>query len=197
VPSDSTPGDFSDDIESIGNDYPALKPILQNTVVKQSKPEGPDDDRQLEFYPPWETDNPNPGKSTVELFRDMEPTDRREAIAGDLLHHLGAINPATNQPVDSTWYGLKQELGAARTPQHLAIDQQAYAQEKANPNYETSPYPEWDQSSRLDAYVRGGMFPRQNPEWQEPGFLTPQMHEIFGRMRQYLTGAQQATGQQQ
>jgi hypothetical protein len=180
--------DYSSDLAAIGIAYPALQPHLANTVVQRGKLSGPDDDRQLEFYHPWDQDNPNPGKSTVELFKSMSSGDRQEAIAGDMLHHLGAVDPATGQPVDPTFYAMKQQLGAARSPEHLQADREAYGQEAANTSYTTLPYDDWDKSSRLNSYVRGGVFPRQNPGWDE--YLTPDMQPIFQRMRGYLTGQQ-------
>ncbi|HTF75592.1 MAG TPA: hypothetical protein VK620_14890, partial [Bradyrhizobium sp.] len=177
------------DAEGIAQNYPALAPYTKNLAVQNGKSSGPSDDRVLEFYQPWESDNPNPGKLTSELFpaaQSMSPQDRQETIAGDMLHHLGAINPATGMPVDPNWYAMKQELGAARTPQHLKADANAYAQEKANPSYETAPYSDWDQGNRLDAYVRAGVFPNQNKEWGD--FIdNPKMRDIHARMQRYLT----------
>jgi hypothetical protein len=180
-----TEQDFSADLDAIGQRYPALQGILKNTIVRQGTPSGPSDDRQLEFYQPWETDSPNPGKPTVELFKNMEAGDRQDAIAADLLHHLGAVDPGTGKPVDPTFYGLKQQLGAARSPQHQQIDQQAYARDKSSYGEDLGGYGDWDAHSRLDAYVRGGLFPKQNPEWQG-GMLTPEMQPIFGKMQDYL-----------
>ncbi len=188
------------DEEAIASAYPRLAPYVKNMVVQNGISVGPEDDRQLEFYQPWEKENPNPGKLTSELFgpvQQMSPKDRQETIAGDLLHHLGAIDPATGQPVDPAWRVMKQELGAAREPFHLRADRNAYEREKANPSYETSPYPEWDQNNRLDAYVRAGVFPNQNKEWNVPepgedrGFVdTPEMKDIYSRMKRYLSSAQ-------
>jgi hypothetical protein len=195
---------YDTDVAAIGNDYPALKPLLGNLVVQQGQTTGSTDDRQLEFYQPWDSDNPNPGKLTSELFdpvQKMAPSDRRETIAGDLLHHLGTINPSTGVPVDPQWYSMKQELGAARSGFHLKADQDAYARERANPSYQTSAYPDWDQNNRLDAYVRAGVFPKQNREWNEPelgedrSFIDePRMQEIYRRMRAYLKGQNRASG---
>lgn len=190
--------DYSDDLSSIGEKYPVLKPHLDNTVVQAGKTVGADDDRQLEFYKPWDKDNPNPGKITSELFdpvQKMSADDRRENIAGDMLHHLGAVDPSTGKPVDPIWFSMKQELGAARTEFHRRVDQEAYEREKSNPSYETGSYKEWDQNNRLDAYVRAGVFPKQNKEWNEPepgenkSFIDePKMQDVYGRMSAYLKG---------
>lgn len=190
---------YQKDIEAIGATYPALQPHLKNLQVQAGVLNGPTDDRKLEFYQPWESDNPNPGKLTTELFdpiKAMSPSDRQETIAGDMLHHLGALDPSTGVPVDKKWWDLKQELGSARTPGNLESDQRAYAREKANTSYETQPVKDWDQNNRLDAYVRAGVFPNQNSDWQKPHnqgpeigqpFLTSKMQEIYGRMKNYLS----------
>jgi hypothetical protein len=110
----------------------------------------------------------------------------QQGVAADMLHHLGAINPQTGQPVDLYWYNLKQELGSAREPFHARADREAYEMEKSNPSYETAPYDQWDQNNRLDAYVRAGVFPHLNPEWT--GFITPGMQPTIQKMQRYLQG---------
>lgn len=177
--------EYAPDLQAIGKKYPALKEVLKNTEVKRGTPSGPDDDRQLEFYQPWDTENPTPGKATVELFSDAKGKARQELIAADLLHHLGSVDPATGKPVDQKFFDLKTKLGSQRTPDHEKMDQEAYASEKASP-YGAGEYKDWDSRNRLDAYVRGGLFPDANPEWKE-GIFTPDMDKTIGKMREYLT----------
>ncbi len=165
--------------------YPALAPHLDNSVVQYGTASGPNDDRQLEYYPPWEAQNPNPGKHTIEIYnRKLRGDDLRDSVAADLLHGVGSIDPRTGQPVDPQWYELKQQLGASRNARHSAMDLGAYEQEKASP-YGAGPYADWDKNNRLDAYVRGALFPTQNPEWQN-GIFTPEMQPIIGKMKSYL-----------
>lgn len=181
------PEDFQETIAGIRQNYPTLAPYLEKLAIQRGTPNGPNDDRQLEFYQPWESDNPNPGKLTTELYnKSLGGQDLQETIAGDMLHHLGSVDPATGQPVDPKWMAMKQQLIASRgTPQTL-MDAGAYQQEKANPAYETAPYDQWMQNNRADAYIRGALFPRQNPEWQEPGIYSPAMQAIASQMRDYL-----------
>ena len=47
--------------------FPRLAPYLSNVNIQQGQ-KAAGDDRGLEFYPPWESRNPNPGKITLELF---------------------------------------------------------------------------------------------------------------------------------
>lgn len=179
--------DFQPLIASIGQQFPALQPHLQNLVVQRGTPSGPDDDRQLEFYPPWESNNPNPGKLTTELFnKNIAGQDLTETVAGDMLHHLGGTNPATGQPVDPAWMALKQRLIAARGVPQSLMDAEAYQREKASP-YGAAPFDEWLKNNRSDAYIRGGVFPKQNPQWQNGEMFTPAMQGVIGEMRSYLT----------
>lgn len=178
-----------DALMQTGRQYPGLARYLQETSAFYGAPRGPNDDRQLEFYQPWERDNPQPGKNTIEVFnRGLAGQDLTNAIAGDLLHRAGSIDPRTGQPVDPSWHALKQQLGAARSPMHLQIDRNAYEREKATP-YGVGSYQDWDQNNRLDAYIRAGLFPNQNPDWQRGGVLSsPGMQSVFNKMRNRLAG---------
>lgn len=184
----AAPEDFSETTSGIAQSYPALAPYLNKLAIQRGTPSGPDDDRQLEFYQPWETENPNPGKITTELYnKDLKGQDLQETIAGDMLHHLGSVDPTTGQPVDPKWMAMKQQLIAARGVPQTLMDAEAYQQEKSNPSYETAPYDQWMQNNRSDAYIRGAVFPKQNPEWQQDGIYSPAMQAVAGQMRDYLT----------
>jgi hypothetical protein len=191
-PSTSDPAaaeDFSPTTTAIAKTYPKLAPYVQNLAIQRGTPTGPDDDRQLEFYQPWDTDNPNPGKLTTELYNPkLQGQDLQDTVAGDMLHHLGTTDPATGQPVDPKWMAMKQQLIAAMGPGQNSMDQGAYQEEKSNPSYETAPYDQWMQNNRSDAYIRGALFPGQNPEWQEDGIYTPAMKEVTRKMKDYLIG---------
>lgn len=183
----AAPEDFSDTTSGIAQNYPALAPYLSKLAIQRGTPSGPEDDRQLEFYQPWETENPNPGKITTELYnKNLKGQDLQETIAGDMLHHLGSVDPTTGRPVDPKWMAMKQQMIAARGVPQTLMDGGAYQQEKANPAYETAPYDQWMQNNRADAYVRGAVFPKQNPEWQQEGIYNPAMQAVGAQMRDYL-----------
>lgn len=118
--------------------------------------------------------------------RDAKGKERQELIAADLLHHLGAVDPTTDKPVDKKFYALKTKLGSQRTDDHTKMDQEAYERDRASPYGAPEDMKDWDAHSRLDAYVRGGLFPDANPEWKE-GIFTPEMDKTIGKMRDYLT----------
>lgn len=181
------PESFQPTTDAISSQYPALQPYVNNLAIQRGTPSGPDDDRQLEFYQPWEKDNPNPGKLTTELFnKNLQGQDLTETVAGDMLHHLGSTDPTTNQPVDPNWMDMKQRLiGSMGIPQNL-MDSQAYQQEKSNPAYETGSFDDWMKNNRSDAYIRGALFPNQNPEWQESGIYNPAMKAVTDEMQSYL-----------
>jgi hypothetical protein len=168
-------------LNAIAQKYKALAPYMAQSEIVQS-PKKPGDDRGLEFYPPYESDNPRPGKITFELFDQMNPQQREGAVAADALHHLGGYaDEGHTQLVDPTWFKMKNELMGMRSPRQLAVD----ANEAKN--LEPGDTPEaWLQRSRADAYVRGGVFPEQNPEWQEPGWFTPEQQAHFEKMKTYL-----------
>ena len=54
-------------LAAVQKQFPRLAPYLSNVTIQQGKKTNPKDDRGLEFYPPWESKNPNPGKITLEL----------------------------------------------------------------------------------------------------------------------------------
>lgn len=175
--------DFGPMIGAIGQEFPALQPHLNNLVVQRAQA-NPSDQRQLEFYPPWERDNPNPGKITTEIFNhNLQGRDLHEAVAGDMLHHLGSVDPSTGQPIDPAWFAMKQGLINARGKFQDGIDRSAHQQEPNAP-----PFDAWMQQNRADAYIRGGIFPNQNPEWQHPEIYTPAQREIIQKMDSYLRG---------
>jgi hypothetical protein len=182
---------FQPVINDVARQYPGLQPYTKNLTVQRGSTTDPNDDRQLEFYQPWDSDNPNPGKITSELYnKNLTGQDLTETIAGDMLHHLGTTDPSTGQPVDPKWMAMKQQMIAGMGPDQASMNQEAYQQERANTAYQTGPYDDWMNNNRADAYIRGALFPNQNPEWQQPGTYTPAMQQTAAAMRAYLANAQ-------
>ncbi len=145
----------------VGKAYPKLVQYLPQVTVQRGKPE-PNDNRQLEFYPPWESRNPNPGKITIEMYRDFHGPERTNAIAGDLLHYIGARNPSTKQPIDPKYWAMKQQVVKSRTPEQKYLDDRLY--EEAKRRGESRSFEDWMQESRADAYIRGWITPDQADE---------------------------------
>lgn len=181
------PTDFTADVAAVGKQYPALAPYLGDVQVQYGNPSGPNDPRQLEFYSPWEDTNPNKGKTTLEIYkRDMVGPDLQSAIAGDMLHLLGSVDPRTGRPIDPHWMEMKNQLIKARTPKHDEIDRRAYQEELQQ--YDEKPtYEDWMQRNRGDAYIRGYITPDKVDEWRKNGFYTPEMSKVLDQMKQYLS----------
>ena len=175
----------ADPLAGVGEAYPALKPYLDRVIVSQGKTRA-GDPRQLEFYPPWERDNPHPGWITLELFNQaLKGNSLRDALAGDLLHYLGGTDPRTDKPVDPAYYALKQAVTKARTPQQIALDQRLYGEARRGGDKRT--LEDWLNESRIDAYIRGFVTPDAQDEWRRHGFYSdPAMLKAVQAVESYI-----------
>jgi hypothetical protein len=154
--------------------YPALRGLFNNLTVIDKRSGGMQDDRQLEWYPPNERDNPHPGTYTSEIFNPtITNRELPTAIAADALHGLKITDPQYAQ--------MRQKFGATLTPRQHEIDQRAYAEAG-----EQRPFNQWMEDSRLDAYLRGYMFPDKADEWRKGGMYTPEQQQELEQMRTYL-----------
>lgn len=176
--------DFAPVLSAVAKAYPRLAPYVAQTAVSRGKTE---DDRQLEFYAPDEADNPTPGKLHVQMFNDdLKGDDLRDSVALDMLHHVGSIDPKTGNPIDPNYYAMKSALRDQIKAANREMDREAYKEDlKAYPD--SGSYDDWLEHNRVDAYVRGLVSPRMNPEWQQPGIYTPQMQHIGQSIRSYLS----------
>ena len=177
-------------LQDVAKQYPRLTPYLSQVQIQQGK-KGKNDDRGLEFYPPWESRNPNPGKITLELFDQMQGPALTSALGGDLLHHVGAIDPKTGKPIDPQYYALKQKVIESRTPRQQAMDHRMW-QQAVRSGQEHRSYDQWMQQSRGDAYIRGYVTPEMGgkypDEWRKNGFYNdPAMKSAVDAIQQYVT----------
>jgi hypothetical protein len=176
--------------------FPRLSPYLSQVQIQDGKKTNPHDDRGLEFYPPWESQNPNKGRITLELFDQMKGPALTNALGGDMLHYLGAVNPQTKQPIDPKYYSMKQQVLNARTAHQDAVDRSIYQSAVKNGGEKRS-YQDWLMQSRIDAYIRGYVTPemggRYPDEWRKNGWYNdPKMKQAVEGIRQYVTtGASQ------
>src|SRR4249919_2320053 len=102
--------DALDDLQrllgGVSSAYPGLAPTLRDADVAYAAPPPGGVDRYMEYYPPWEGNSPSPGRPRFELypkFQGMSALEQLQMLAGDTLHHLGAIDPRTGQAVDPAW----------------------------------------------------------------------------------------------
>ena len=178
-------------LQEVGKQFPRLSPYLSKVMITQGKKTNPADDRGLEFYPPWESQNPHKGNITLELFDDLKGPQLTSALGGDLLHYLGAVDPSTNKPIDSDYWKLKQAVLGARTPEQDAVDHREYANAVKREGEKRS-YRDWLQDSRIDAYIRGYVTPemagRYPDEWRRNGwYKSPQMLQAVQAIKKYVT----------
>ena len=179
-------------LATIQETYPPL--AGQNLAIRRGlkDPKG----RLLEYYAPWEPYSPSPGTHTIEV---REPGLRgrvlEEMVAGDALHALGAVDPRTGAPVDPVWRTMKDAFAASMSPRTMEREQIAY-QTRQKRGEETRPFQTYFDNSRLDAYIRAGIFPMTNPNWQKPGVFTPEQQRVLERMREYLTTGRAPMGTQ-
>lgn len=81
-------------LQDVFSHYKALDRHRGDFAVVQGRPMIAGDDRQLESYPPDESWNPVPGKATTEVYNTgAQPGVLRNLVAGDMLHHLRAVDP--------------------------------------------------------------------------------------------------------
>lgn len=168
--------------------YPALAKYAPSTTVQWGQTSGPEDDRQLEFYQPWEGENPNPGNATVELYnRNLKGDDATDSVALDMLHRVGAIDPRTNAPVDPQYYALKKAMADQIRQRSAPWD---VADFKDAQKYGSTSWDDYLENNRADAYIRAAVSPRMNPGWDDPHLWTPEMQQIGQKIRAYLAGGQ-------
>ena len=183
-------------LADVAKQFPRLSPYLSQVTIQQGKKTDPNDDRGLEFYPPWESQNPNKGRITLELYDQMQGPTLTNALGGDMLHYLGSVNPQTSQPIDPQYYAMKQKVMQARTPHQQATDRQMWEQLKRS-GQESRSYDEWLQQSRVDAYIRGYVTPemggRYPDEWRRNGWYNdPTMKRAVEDIQQYVTASEAA-----
>ena len=159
-----------------------------NNVVIQPGTNTKGDDRQVETYAPWESENPNRGKITIQPFRKelTSGSNLTDTVAGELLHHIGGIDPTTGQPVDPQYQTLKQAVIQARTPHQQQIDQRIYNQQRQHG--ETRSLNDWLNQSRADEYIMGYVTPDKLDEWRKNGWYnSPEMKKAVDSVKDYLT----------
>lgn len=170
-------------VQNVAKRYPTLAPYLSDARVQWGDPEEfKKNGGHLEFFPPWEQYNPNPGKVTLELYdRDMKGRALEDAIAGDMLHHLGSVDP-NGREIDPAWRYMRDKVIAGRSPEAVEMDKRAYAE--AMKNGEQRPFDQWMDQSRADAYVRGYITPDAADNWKDA--YTPQQRATLEAMKAHL-----------
>jgi hypothetical protein len=184
-----------DDLVSLFDKHLALARNRDKLAVRSAP--NPGDGRQVEFYPPWEGRNPVPGKATVEVYNNQgAPGDVADKVVADFMHYFGAIDPRSKQPVDQTFWKLKQQFAQSLTPEQQAIDRRAYDRARAGEfgKPEQRSYDDWMQVHRLDQYLGAPMLP-EGPDRQDwMGGMTPDQNGLLELMKQYMRRGSIAPG---
>lgn len=144
---------------------------------------------ESEVYQPWDDQNPNKGKFTVELrsakSKGQTGQALQDSIAAESFHYLGATKP-NGIPVDPTWYKLKQQFRQTLTPRDLELAKQHWQEEQKSG--EKRSFDQFMNQSYLDMFVRGYIFPEsQGREWvNRKGKWPAQQSAVLDKMKQLL-----------
>jgi len=169
-------------LQDVATTYPALAPHTKNALVYDATPPKGEEDNGLETYPSWESENPHPGKVTMEVYKPFQSREEaRDGIAGDLIHIAGSVNPDTGKPVDPIYYRLKQDVKKARTPDQIKMDYREYKSSGDKRSFD-----QWFENSRSEAYVRGRLFPDKNDDWARHYKSNPQLRKAVDKIGSYL-----------
>lgn len=183
APAPAPEASFAPIVERISQKYPALAPHIAQAKIQWGDPQQFErNGGHIEFFPPWELHNPNPGEVTLEIYnRGLTGQRLEDAIAGDMLHYLSSVSPE-GKAVDPQWRQLRDQVIAARDPEAIEIDRRAYA--RAQQQGDTRSFEEWMDISRADAYVRGYITPDERNEWA--GAYNPEQQRVLDAMLGHL-----------
>jgi hypothetical protein len=168
----------------VATTYPALAPHISKVKVYDATPSKQQqaDGDGLETYLPWDSWNPHPGKLTQELYRKFQTKEQlRDALAGDMIHLAGAVDPKTNKPVDPDYYAMKQEVKKARNQKQIDMDYRAYKE-----SGDKRSFGKWFEDSRGEAYVRGRLFPDEKDKWKHVYEDNPKLKKAVDKVGKYL-----------
>lgn len=131
---------------------------------------------------PWNPFSGRHGIQVHQMGQALAQPDLKNLLGGEALHILGGMNPNTQQPIDPGFMTLKQRFLNSMTPDQLTTDRMEYRS-----SGDQRPFDQWMQQSRLDAYLRPGLFPMS--QGTDPGWYstyTPEQLGILQNMQGYL-----------
>jgi hypothetical protein len=183
--------DLDSRLQQVKKRFPAFTNIP--AVIQSGSGEG-----YVEYYPPWEGRNPNPGKVTLEmrpLSANADSDFLNKMIAGDLMHYIGGTDEA-GKPYDPKFYSLKKQFEQESTPIQLRLNRQRYQDDltnnRINPNLT---FDEYQDMSGVDAWMRGRLFPDPNVPVEDalhPSHFhevySPKQRQLLQKMQKYLEG---------
>lgn len=158
--------------QTVQNQYPWMKNVDYNIRDSRQQGDPTGSKRYLEFYPPDERDNPQPGKPTVEVFsNEMGPSD----VMGEILsHHLPSVDPVIA--------AYRKALIGQMTPDQKRGIQGDYEMNKRNRLVDKGDdLNAWLQKQGGDSFFRG----MPTGQWKKEEY-TPTQQQIYEQMFQYL-----------
>lgn len=179
------PNPYQPYVQAVAKAFPKLGAVADQFEVRSgtAKHGG-----QLEFYPPWEQYNPVPGKATIEIYnKGLKGEYLASALAGEMLHHLGSVDPRSGAPVDPVFRRMKEAFSSTFTESQTQEDLAAFESQRKqfNPDVTFEDFRDW---SRTDAYIRGYIFPDERDEWRKSGVYTKEQKFILDLMKDYIRG---------
>ncbi len=138
-----------------------------------------------ETYPPSESNNPQPGKWTVQLRDPKAIADRKnwpDMVSLEAIHAL--------QQNDPVYQIRSQQFIDSMTPGQQADSHRAYQRDRTEFG-NTEPYEEYLPRVQAQEYLRGMLFPKVIPNWVGPkgeGQYTPQQMGLSKVIQSYLQG---------
>lgn len=162
-----------DALASVQKKYPRLSGTKWDAGYGNSN-----DNRQIEFYPPDEAENPHRGSPYLEVYnKALKGPSLESALFGDMLHYQPVIDPEFSK--------MRTQFSASMTPQQNNFNQRRYAELKAQ-GKESRPFDQWMNKSQLDAYIRGYIAPDAADEWRKQKVYTPDQIKILNSLSQLL-----------
>lgn len=151
------------------------------------------DEPLIESFSPDEPMSPNFGTRTLELRgNDLQGTRLKNAIAGDMLHHLGSGGPDSisggTRPVNDPEYRkLKQEFVDAFPQEERNWARKRYEQHKTAHPQERRSFEDWFDTVWADMWI-GGLITPVNDEFltNAPKVLDPRQVKIVDAMKRLL-----------
>jgi hypothetical protein len=125
--------------------------------------------RMSETYPADETDNPMPGKPTIQQFNpSMSPHD----FLGETLHVLPKVDMFIGK--------AREAFVQSMTPKQQEQLQQQYEHAQQNEG-EVRPFSQWRDVSGIDAWFRGNIA----KQWPDEMYTQHQL-DLFDKVKKYL-----------
>lgn len=181
-------------LAQLGMSHPGLFQHLDKFhIARKANPEK--DDRQLEYYPPWEEENPIPGKPVVHVYNQKAKGEElSNLLGGEVLHYMGAVDPNNGKAIDPTFRKMKDSFLKTFTPDQLKRERKMYDRQVAQ-GWQGS-FDQFLDSSRADEYLMGWLFPDKEDEWRKQGAYTGEQMLVLADMEKYLKSNKPTTPQE-